>query len=191
MAMAQSEKRTTMMRMFPTSLFSSVLARWPAFALGISMAMLATAHGFERFGKMVPCALCLHQREAYWAAASIAVLALVAHHFSRERLTTQAFGLLLVCAFGAGAIIAGFHVGVEYKWWAGLATCAAGGSLEPSTDLLGALSNTMGAPACDQVAWSMFGLSMAGWNMVISAGLALMSLLSVLALHEKKEPAIV
>jgi disulfide bond formation protein DsbB len=161
------------------SLAAKTLKQWPLAALGISLAMLAAAHGFERFGKMAPCALCLHQREAYWAAASIAVLALVANRFSSERLTTQAFGLLLACAFGAGAVIAGFHVGVEYKWWAGLATCSGGGTLSVSPDILGSLSKSMEVPSCDKVAWSMAGLSMAGWNMVISAGLALISAISV------------
>jgi disulfide bond formation protein DsbB len=142
--------------------------------------MLGAAHAFENFGNMPPCALCLHQREAYWAAASIAGLALIASRFSTDILTKRAFALLLVCAFVAGAVIAGFHVGVEYKWWPGLPECAAGGDLKVSTDLLGALSTAMEVPACDKVAWSMLGISMAGWNMLISLGLAALSAVSAL-----------
>jgi disulfide bond formation protein DsbB len=165
-----------------------ILSQWPLVALVVSLTMLSAAHGFERFANLAPCALCLHQREAYWAAASIAVLALVASRFSTQRLTAQAFGILLVCAFGAGTIIAGFHVGVEQKWWPGLASCAAGGNLEVGTDLLGSLSKSMEAPGCDKVAWSWLGVSMAGWNMMISAGLTLFSALSALRPEVEKEP---
>jgi disulfide bond formation protein DsbB len=94
---------------------------------------------------------------------------------------------LLMCAFGAGALIAGFHVGVEFKWWPGLAECAAGGSYAASTDLLGAISKSMDVPACDKVAWSMLGLSMAGWNMLISLGLASVSALAIAFPHGFKD----
>jgi disulfide bond formation protein DsbB len=141
--------------------------------------MLAAAHGFEKFGNMPPCALCLHQREAYWAAVAVGSLAMVAGRFKVDTLSKRAFGLLLMCAFGAGALIAGFHVGVEFKWWPGLAECAAGGKYEASGDILGSLSKSMEVPACDKVAWSMFGISMAGWNMLVSLGLAAMSALSI------------
>lgn len=166
--------------MSPTIPLTKTIEKWPWLALLASLSMLAAAHAFERFGNMAPCALCLHQREAYWGAASIAALAILAGTFGKNRLVNNALGaraftLLLACAFGAGAMIAGFHVGVEYKWWPGLAECASGGSFEVSGDLLGALGKPMDVPACDKVAWSMLGVSMAGWNMIISLGLAAMS----------------
>jgi disulfide bond formation protein DsbB len=158
---------------------------WPLLALGASLGMLAAAHAFEKFGGLAPCALCLHQREAYWAAASIAALAVFATRFATDNLTRTAFAMLLTCAFGAGAVIAGFHMGVEFKWWPGLPECAGGGPLTVSNDILGTLSKSMDVPACDKVAWSFLGLSMAGWNMLISLGLAGLSLFS--AFH--KSPA--
>jgi disulfide bond formation protein DsbB len=164
--------------MLHSPLAASTLKNWPLAALFASLGMLGAAHAFETFGNMAPCALCLHQREAYWAAASIAVLALIATRFATDILTKRAFALLLFFAFVAGAVIAGFHVGVEYKWWPGLPECAAGGNLKVSTDLLGALSNAMEVPSCDKVAWSMLGISMAGWNMLISLGLAVLSVAS-------------
>jgi disulfide bond formation protein DsbB len=159
-------------------MLSFVMKNWPLAALGASLGMLGAAHAFETFGNMAPCALCLHQREAYWAAASIAVLALIATRFATDALTKKAFALLLFCAFAAGAMIAGFHVGVEYKWWPGLASCTGGGDLKVSPDLLGTLSASMEVPACDKVAWSLMGISMAGWNMLISMGLASLSAFS-------------
>jgi disulfide bond formation protein DsbB len=167
---------------------SRAIKNWPLVALAVSLAMLGAAHAFETFGNLAPCALCLKQREAYWAAASISVLALVAGRFNTDTLTTRAFGLLLFCAFGAGAVIAGFHMGVEYKWWPGLAECAGSGKLQVTTNLLDKLSKPMEVPACDKVAWSMLGLSMAGWNMLISLGLAALSAMSTLVPSTKQEP---
>jgi disulfide bond formation protein DsbB len=165
--------------MSPLTHLNPLLAKWPIVAFLASAAMLAAAHGFETFGNMPPCALCLHQREAYWAAIAIAVLAMIAARFRPDPLGGRAFGLLLFCAFGAGALIAGFHVGVEYKWWPGLAACAGGSNYEASGDLLGALSKSMDVPACDKVAWSLMGISMAGWNMLVSLGLAGASALTI------------
>jgi disulfide bond formation protein DsbB len=161
-------------------LATHTLTNWPFVALGASLSMLGAAHAFETFGNMPPCALCLHQREAYWAAAGVAVLAALARTFRRDVLGTRAFALLLACAFGAGAMVAAFHVGVEYKWWPGLAECAGGGAYRASGDLLGVLSKTMDVPACDKVAWSLLGVSMAGWNMLISLGLAVASILTII-----------
>lgn len=172
-----------------TTSLSRLIPNWPLIALVASLGMLGAAHGFEKIGNMPPCALCLHQREAYWAAASIAVLALVAGRIQNDGLTKRAFGLLLFCAFGAGALIAGFHVGVEYKWWAGLATCTGGGELNVSTDLLGTLSNKMDVPACDKVAWSFLGISMAGWNMFVSLALASLSVFYAMAASGQKVKA--
>jgi disulfide bond formation protein DsbB len=155
------------------------LRPWPLFALLASLAMLGAAHGFERFGNMVPCALCLHQREAYWIAASVALVALLVARFRPEPAAERALNALLVVAFAAGATVAGFHAGVEQKWWPGLASCA-GAALAPGTDLLAALNGPVETARCDEIPWSMFGISMAGWNMLISVGLAAISLRVVL-----------
>lgn len=155
------------------------LKQWPIFAVVTSMIMLAAAHGFERFGNMPPCALCLHQREAYWAAIGVGVVGAVVSKLRPDPMTARAFALLLACAFGAGAMVAGFHMGVEFKWWPGLPECAGGGTLEIGGDLLGALSKSMDVPSCTDVPWSLFGLSMAGWNMLISLCLMGASILAL------------
>ncbi len=141
--------------------------------------MLAIAHGFERFGGLAPCALCLHQREAYWIAAAIAALALVARRMDGSEMANRALNLLLAFAFIGGAMVAGFHMGVEYKWWPGLASCTAGSGGAVPTDLLGSLSQPMNVVACDEAAWIFLGLSMAGWNLLISLKLTIYSGLSV------------
>ena len=166
-----------MMRLRP--LFSFILAQWPWIALASSLSMLAIAHGFERFGGLAPCALCLHQREAYWIAAAIATLALLARRMEGAELTNRALNLLLTFAFVGGAIVAGFHMGVEYKWWPGLPSCTAASSGAVPTDLIGALNQPLHVVGCDEAPWIFLGLSMAGWNMLISLKLAIYSGLSV------------
>jgi disulfide bond formation protein DsbB len=166
-----------MMRLRP--LFSLILAQWPWIALASSLTMLAIAHGFERFGGLAPCALCLHQREAYWIAAAIATLALLARRMEGAEVTNRALNLLLTFAFVGGAIVAGFHMGVEYKWWPGLPSCTAASSGAVPTDLIGALNQPLHVVGCDEAPWIFLGLSMAGWNMLISLKLAIYSGLSV------------
>lgn len=166
-----------MMKLRP--FFSFILAQWPWIALGSSLSMLAMAHGFERFAGLAPCALCLHQREAYWIAAALAALALLVRRMDGAEMANRALNLLLTFAFIGGAIVAGFHMGVEYKWWPGLPSCTGVSSNSVPTDLLGALSQPINVVACDEAAWIFLGLSMAGWNMLISLKLAIYSGLSV------------
>ncbi|NJS40267.1 MAG: disulfide bond formation protein B, partial [Rhodobacteraceae bacterium] len=69
--------------------------------------------------------------------------------------------------------IGGFHVGVEQGWWAGLASCTAG-SIEgiSAADLLNPAVDVAAPVRCDAIAWSILGISMAGWNMLASLGIA-------------------
>ncbi|MCU0881292.1 MAG: disulfide bond formation protein B [Hyphomonadaceae bacterium] len=155
--------------------FLDRLTPWPLFALIASLTLLAIAHAFEHFGGMAPCALCLKQREAYWIAAAVAAVALILERWRQDPAALRAMNALLVVAFMAGAVVAGFHAGVEQKWWPGLATCV-GGELDPDTDLLSALQGPMNAARCDEIPWAFAGISMAGWNMVAALILAGLSL---------------
>jgi disulfide bond formation protein DsbB len=153
-----------------------VLLRWPLFALIASALMLAAAHGFERIGGMAPCNLCLRAREVYWAVMAVSAGILVLRRFSESRsLRPWGDGLIgLMFLFGAG--LAFFHAGVEWKWWPGPASCAAGGGAATTADLLAALGGEkISPPTCDRAAWIFAGLSMAGWNGLISLLLAAMS----------------
>jgi disulfide bond formation protein DsbB len=166
--------------------FPFAAARWPLIALIASLAMLAAAHGFERFGGLAPCALCLTQREVYWGAATLAGVALAAMRLWPRAAPAQAFNALLGIAFLAGAGVAGFHMGVEFKWWPGPASCAGGGLDGLSVDSLAeALTGAATVVRCDEAAWVFLGLSMAGWNMVISLGLAAVSLVAAMRAAEE------
>jgi disulfide bond formation protein DsbB len=75
--------------------------------------------------------------------------------------------------FLVGGGLALFHVGVEQHWWAGPAACSGGvGGAKSVEDLISALSRPINIPSCDQVAWSLFGVSMAGYNVLASLVLA-------------------
>lgn len=172
-----------------SALISLVLKRWPLVALLSSALMLALAHGFELFANLAPCPLCLHQREVYWTAICVSLLALLVERMASNRLALVSLNLLLSLTFAAGVMIAGFHAGVEFKWWPGLAECGLAKPESPisGSDLLGALSKSMDVPACDKVAWSFLGISMAGWNMLVSLKLTIWSLIATFAGQQKSE----
>ena len=84
------------------------------------------------------------------------------------------------------AAIAAYHVGVERGWFAGLAACAGGAGTPATVDALKAmLLDQPPAPPCDQVQWSLFGVSMAGYNMLYAATLAAISLIGAAANFRK------
>lgn len=164
-------------------------ANWIAVAAAISAAMLAAAHAFERLGGYLPCPLCLRQREVYWAALALSAAALMLHR--RSRLDLGVACALLGALFLTGALVAGFHAGVEWGWWPGTASCFAAGAGAPVSaaglaELLGGAQ--VRAPSCDVAAWRLAGLSMAGWNALASAGLAAVSF-AVAARGARRESA--
>lgn len=145
---------------------------WPLVALLVSAAMLATAHIFENLG-YAPCTLCLRQRETYWTAMIIAVLAIVFTRTKGGGRVAWAFDALLALTFFYGAGLAFYHSGVEWKWWPGPESCAATGATV-SAEALDALLRgaEIKPPACDEPNWWFLGLTMANWNTLVSLGLA-------------------
>jgi len=147
--------------------------RWPLVAFAVAAATLAVAHGFESFGGYRPCELCLRQREIYWAALAVAALAMAAARIWRWPNTARLGDAVLGLTFLTGAVVAAYHAGVEWKFWPGPATCSGGGVAGLSgADVLGALSRRNHAPSCTEAAWRMAGVSMAGYNALLSLALA-------------------
>jgi disulfide bond formation protein DsbB len=136
-------------------------------ALG-SLAMMLGAWGFQYIGEMAPCELCLLQRWPHKIAIGLGVLILV--------LPNRWIALLGALVVLGGAGIAFYHFGVELKYWPGPDTCTGlpdmGNAL--SVDALWARP----VVRCDDIPWSLLGISMAGWNGIISLGLAATWLLS-------------
>lgn len=130
-----------------------------------SAAILAGAFGFQYLGGLAPCQLCLWQRWPHAAAIVIMGLALLLPH--------RMLPLLGIVAALATAGVGMFHVGVEQQWWEGLASCS-GNSIAglDVNDLLNPNVSIAAPIRCDAIAWSMLGISMAGWNVILSLGLA-------------------
>ncbi|MEL7130348.1 MAG: disulfide bond formation protein B [Pseudomonadota bacterium] len=149
---------------------------WPLYAILASLAMLTGAHMFEVFGKMAPCALCLRQRDVYWAATGMAVAGLILWQRQPSGRYLVALNVMLGLVFLTGAIVAAYHMGVEWKWWAGPAGCSGSGNVDlEGIDLLAALDRKLATVSCSEAPWRMLGISMAGYNAAISAGLAILS----------------
>lgn len=154
----------------------SILNRWPLWALGSSALMLAAAHAFETIGGLAPCTLCLRQREVYWVAGTVALVAFVLSRLPRQRRWVPLLNLALGLIFLTGVGVASYHAGAEWGFWPGPSTCSGGGGV--SLDDMTAFVNgaQIKPPACDKAAWVFMGLSMAGWNVLVSLKLALYSL---------------
>ena len=130
--------------------------------------LLGGALAFQYLGGLPPCEMCLWQRWALLAALGLALIGWAAGH-SRAVLRMAALAAL------AGAGIAAFHVGVEQHWWKGITECAATPLSGSAADVM---NQILAQPLirCDAIAWSLFGISMAGWKAVISSLIGGMSL---------------
>jgi disulfide bond formation protein DsbB len=148
------------------------LAAVPFLASGL---LLLGALGFQFIGGLAPCDLCMDQRYAHLVALVLAVAAVIV----RGRIGWLLAGLALTALAVSGGIGV-FHAGVEQKWWLGPTGCtgASLSGLSPEE----ATKRLMGTPVvrCDEIPWSLFGISMAGWNAIVSLGVALLALLLVL-----------
>jgi disulfide bond formation protein DsbB len=147
----------------------------PGLALAaFSLAMILGALGFEHIGGLAPCVLCMDQRYAHGAAIALGLLAAVlgggtaAGSVAGRAALALGLGALLV-----GAGIAVFHVGVEQHWWQGTAACGSVG--QAPTDIADLIAQIEKAPVvrCDEIAWAMLGISMAGWNAIASVAAAI------------------
>lgn len=139
---------------------------YPALLILVGMSALATAYTAQFGFGLEPCILCLYQRVPF--ALSI-VLGLVG--LWRPAWLVGVFTLATIL-FAVNTSIAVYHVGVEQHWWTSAVGC--GGKLVTQVspaDLMASLT-TKPAKSCDDVDWTMFGISIAGWNIVFSGALA-------------------
>lgn len=149
---------------------------WLDAAAAVCALTLVMVHVVQWMG-WPPCELCLHQREVYWTALAVALCARVAG--LRYDLAPRIGCVALGVAFGAGAVLAAYHAGVEWRWWAGPAACTGGGRTRLTAASVGALfdkGSTVHVVRCDAAAFRVAGLSMAGWNVLLSLALCAVSL---------------
>lgn len=146
-----------------------------------SAALLAGAHLFERVGGLVPCILCLDQREAHWAGLAVAAVGLFIAQVFKSKLGAAAAVGAASLVYSVSAGLAFYHTGVEYAFWPGPAICAGGGAPVDLGSITEALTRKASAPSCDAVQWRLFGISMAGYNLLVSAGLFALTLAAAIS----------
>lgn len=160
---------------------ASRLAAAKAVALLVPAALLAGAYGSQHIGGLAPCEMCYWQRYAHWVALAFALMGLLG-----GRLPDRGRSFVWLAALGilASGLIGFYHAGVELDYFEGFTQCTAmlgGGSSE---DIF---NQIMAAPIvrCDQVQFSFLGISIAGWNAILSG----LGALTVLWLSLSRPPA--
>jgi disulfide bond formation protein DsbB len=153
------------------SLLSSPFAIATA-VLALAVATILGALAFEHFGGYAPCPLCLEQRYAYYVSIPALMLALWLLARGRKGLAVVLFAAV-AASFFANAGFAAYHAGAEWKFWPGPDTCAVAGEALGTAGggLLKELESTH-VVRCDEPALRIFGVSLAGWNVLVSLTLA-------------------
>ena len=139
-------------------------------------ATIAGAWFFELVLKLRPCPLCLEQRVPYYIAIPLALIVVLAawRKAPRAAIVVGLVALAGLMLWGAGLAV--FHAGVEWKWWPGPQECSGSlGDLRTGGPLVNQIES-MSVVRCDEAAWRFLGLSLAGYNALISLTLALIAL---------------
>lgn len=147
----------------------------PLLILLVSLAMVGGAQIFERVGGLVPCELCLIERWPYYTAILLALIPLAVR--GRGGLAPAVVALCGLL-FLAGAGLALYHVGVEQHWFAGPTACTSPAGRATTIEQLKAQIMHQQPVRCDVVQWSLFGISLAGYNLLASLALAGLCLFS-------------
>lgn len=141
-------------------------------ALLITSGLLGGALFSQYVGGLYPCEMCYWQR---WPHAAAILLAIGAYLSASNRPRSRMLVMLAALAVAISGVVGVFHAGVEIGWWEGITQCTATGATS--------LQDIMNVPLvrCDQVQWDFLGISMAGWNAIIS----LAGALAILALARR------
>ena len=147
-----------------------VAAAAVVFAVG-----LATIGGFFFFQYVLgypPCPLCLDQRNAFYVCVPLAALLMLgANHGASSEVMIAGFGVIVVVMLWNTGLSA-YHAGVEWKFWPGPADCSGPiNSLGSAGDLLKRIQ-TIRVVRCDEAAWTFLGISLAGYDVLVSLFLA-------------------
>ena len=145
-------------------------------ALALPLALLAGAYGSQYFGGLYPCEMCWWQRYAHFAAL---VFAIPAFLFPARSMVSRMLVLLAALAIAVSGAIGVYHAGVEAKIFEGFTQCTAVSKSSSTADLLKQITH---APLvrCDEVQFRFLGITLAGWNAILSLGGAALILLLML-----------
>ena len=142
--------------------------RFLVVVLAVSAAVLGGALLSQYWGGLAPCELCLLQRWPWVAAIAISLAAITID--SRPSLPWIA--LLLATLFAVGSALAVYHVGVEKRWFSGPSACTGAATAADTVEALKARILGQMPVRCDEPAWTLWGISLAGWNLLASLMMA-------------------
>ena len=131
---------------------------------------------FQYVVGLAPCPLCLEQRYAFYFSVPLAVLLWLGagHGASRKVIVAGFAAIAIAMLWNTGLAV--YHAGIEWKFWAGPTECTGSlGEIGGRGGLLNQLQS-VSVVRCDEAAWRFLGLSLAGWNVPLSLGLALVAL---------------
>jgi disulfide bond formation protein DsbB len=152
------------------------------FVLAASAIVLGIALLSQYWGGLAPCELCLMQRWPWGIAITISLVAVLVG--ARPALPWVA--MVLAVVFAAGVVFAFYHVGVEQKWFAGPSACTASATGAMSLEQMKQQILGTAPVMCDRVQWSLFGVSLAGWNLLASL---IMTAICLAAFLQARRPA--
>jgi disulfide bond formation protein DsbB len=143
-----------------------------ALGLGlVSLALILGALGFQYIGGYPPCEMCMWQRYPHFATIAIGLggglllsMGALPRSFAKPVAALAILGIAVTGALGV------YHAGVEWHWWAGPSSCTGAAFLAS-----GPLNLNAHVVSCDHAAWRLFGISMAGYNAIISLGAAILA----------------
>ena len=140
------------------------LVGFPILVLAASVAVLGGALVSQYWGGLVPCELCVLQRWPWVASIVISTVAIVVDC----RPALPWIGLTLAAVFAVGSAFAFYHVGVEQHWFAGPGACTGAATAADTVEALKVRILGQMPVRCDEPAWSLWGISLAGWNFLAS-----------------------
>lgn len=146
-----------------------ITARW--IALLLPLGLMAGALGSQFIGGLYPCEMCHWQRWPHYAAIVVAALAFaVKQRTGRLLLVLFAAVLFAAVLIAVSGAIGVFHAGVEYHWWNGITACSA--PIDPNMSGMDLIESIRRKPptSCDIPQWTLFTISLAGWNAILSLG---------------------
>lgn len=145
----------------------------PGFILLVTVAILSSAYSAQYIGGLRPCILCLYERIPWFITGALMLVTILMQFSGPARRSILLIAALVMLA---GAGLGGYHVGVEQEIFQPPTTCSATTTPNTLNELKALLQTTM-PPRCDEISWSLFGISLAGFNGIASFAMFLAALI--------------
>lgn len=150
-------------------------------AFAVSAATILGAWYFQYVVKLAPCPLCLEERLPYHIIIPLSLLLAIAAFVHAPRMLLAVGFIAIIVAVLCGAALGAYHAGVEWRWWPGPTDCSGPiADFKANGPLIGQLQSVQ-LVRCDEAAWRFLGLSLAGYNVIVSLVIAAIAALGLAA----------